>query len=140
MDKLRYHLKKAELYGLLMKKYKYENPQLHDHFYRKHYYHTQCVDRLYMQSKHGGPGKDPAWESSGSGSGWSGVGTPGSSGTSWPGSGWSGMGTPGGGWPGMSGSGGGWPGMGSAGTGWSGMGSPGAGGPGMGWSGASREE
>jgi hypothetical protein len=118
-DKLRYHLKKAELYGLLAKKYKYKDPHMHCHFYKKHYYHTQCVDRLYMASKHGkGAGHGSGWESSGA-----------------HGSSSSGGGNPGIGWPGMGG-----PGMGSPGMGWSGMGSPGAGGPGMGWSGAGREE
>ncbi|WCK56261.1 hypothetical protein PP175_10260 [Aneurinibacillus sp. Ricciae_BoGa-3] len=84
-DRLKYHLKKAKLYGLLRKKYKYDNPQLYDRL--KHSYHT-------------------VWESSGtddwsdgaySAAGWSGTGWPvgGSHGAGWQGMGWSSEGGPG---------------------------------------------
>ncbi|WP_052947875.1 hypothetical protein [Aneurinibacillus tyrosinisolvens] len=74
MRELKHHLKKAELYGLLMKKYEYVDPALHMHYYQKHFYHTQEVDRLYRMKHHWGAHPGAAYPtgaySAPMGSGW----------------------------------------------------------------------
>ncbi|WP_046174952.1 hypothetical protein [Domibacillus indicus] len=41
-------LAKANLYGLLAKKYEYVDPQKHMHFYQKHFHHVMRVEQHYM--------------------------------------------------------------------------------------------
>lgn len=48
-EKLKDYLTKANLYGLLAKKYEYVDPQKHMHFYQKHFYYADLVDKCYMQ-------------------------------------------------------------------------------------------
>ncbi|MDN9011185.1 hypothetical protein [Brevibacillus laterosporus] len=42
-DKLKYHLEKANLYGMLAKFYEHMNPDKHIYYYKKHFYHEQKV-------------------------------------------------------------------------------------------------
>lgn len=53
MDRLKYHLEQANLYGTLAKIYEHVNPDKHCHYYRKHFYHEMQVKQLYEQSKRG---------------------------------------------------------------------------------------
>ncbi len=58
VNRLRYHLEKANLYFLLAKKYEYVDPAKHFYFYRKHFYYTNKVEQDYMMmhSHHKNPG------------------------------------------------------------------------------------
>jgi hypothetical protein len=47
-EKLKDYLTKANLYFLLAKKYEYVDPQKHMHFYQKHFYYANMVDKHYM--------------------------------------------------------------------------------------------
>lgn len=58
VNRLRYHLEKANLYFLLAKKYEYVDPARHIYFYRKHFYYVNKVEQDYMmlQGHHENPG------------------------------------------------------------------------------------
>ncbi|MFO6495844.1 MULTISPECIES: hypothetical protein [Bacillus] len=47
-SELKHHLMKANLYGLLAKRYEYVDPAKHMHFYQKHFKHVKRVEALYM--------------------------------------------------------------------------------------------
>ncbi|MGG3452262.1 hypothetical protein ABER98_20895, partial [Domibacillus aminovorans] len=46
-------LAKANLYGLLAKKYEYVDPQKHMHYYQKHFYYVTKVEQHYMMLEGG---------------------------------------------------------------------------------------
>lgn len=51
MDKLKYHLQQANLYGTLAAIYEHKNPEKHCKYYRKHFYHEMKVKELYKKRK-----------------------------------------------------------------------------------------
>lgn len=51
--KLKYHMEKANLYGMLANYYEHIDPEKHIHYYKKHFYHEQKVVKYHkMGRKH----------------------------------------------------------------------------------------
>ncbi|MEJ8548540.1 hypothetical protein [Brevibacillus borstelensis] len=50
-DRLKYHLEKANLYGLLAKFYEHMDPEKHCYYYKKHFYHEQKVVQYHKEMK-----------------------------------------------------------------------------------------